>query len=216
VSVQDAGTGDGHAQHLVDRFVSAAAGMRPDEVQAVLDEIGTRGSFEATMDRYVFPALRALGVAWETGRVTVAAEHAASAAVARWIGAAFDAAGSGRPDVRPVIVGLPPGARHELGALAFATAARRAGMSVHHLGADLPAPDWIGAARAVDAAGAVIGVPTSGDAESARAVAGSLHEAIRGIPIAFGGDGARGLRGTVLSPELKQAIAELRQRLAAG
>lgn len=208
-------TPDTDAATIVEHFVQAAGEMDTAGVQRVLDDIGSRGSFEATVDRYLFPALRALGTAWQDGTVSVAAEHAASAAAARWLGAAFDAAGSAG-DSRPVLVGLPPGARHELGALAFATAARRAGMPIQYLGADLPAAEWIRAARATSAAGAVIGVPTASDAQPARAVAGALHEAIRGIPIAFGGEGARGIRGTVLPDQLRQAVADLRARLAAG
>ena len=67
----------------------------------------------------------------------MAAEHAASAAVGRWIGAAYDAAGANRSDARPIVVGLP--ARHELAALAFAVAARRAGLTVQYIGALLDA-----------------------------------------------------------------------------
>ena len=138
----------------------------PPPCSAVLDEMGARASFEPMIDRYLFPALRALGDAWQAGDVSVAAEHAASAAVARWIGAAYDAAGTNRLDARPVLVGLPPGARHELAALAFATAARRAGLTVHYLGADLPATEWMRAARSTDASVAVIGVPTTADANA--------------------------------------------------
>ena len=69
----------------------------------------------------------------------MAAEHAASAAVGRWIGAAYDAAGTNRSDARPIVVGLPAGARHELAALAFAVAARRAGLTVQYIGALLDA-----------------------------------------------------------------------------
>jgi MerR family transcriptional regulator, light-induced transcriptional regulator len=48
-----------------------------------------------------------------------------------------------------VLVGLPPGSRHELGALAFATAARRAGLAVLYLGRDLRIDDWVRAAGGV-------------------------------------------------------------------
>ena len=119
------------------------------------------------------------------------------------------------PDARPVLVGLPPGARHELAALAFATAARRAGMTVHYLGADLPAAEWMRAARSTDAAVAVIGVPTSADADAARAVARSLRRGVPGLVVAFGGDGAIGMRpGSVLPDGLPNAVSDLQSRLA--
>ena len=76
------------------------------------------------------------------GRLSVAGEHAASAAMARRLAAAFQAAGGRRPGVA-VIVGLPPGSRHELGALAFAAALRRRGVGVLYLGPDVPIDGWV-------------------------------------------------------------------------
>ena len=205
---------DEESDELVDRFVAAATDMDSAALQSVLDEMGARASFEPMSDRYLFPALRALGDAWEAGAVSVAAEHAASAAVARWIGAAYDAAGSNRTDARPVLVGLPTGARHELAALAFATAARRAGLSVQYLGADLPAAEWLRAARSTNASVAVIGVPTSADADAARAVARALRRGVPGLIVVFGGDGAAGMvRGSVLADGLPNAVRELQSRL---
>ena len=206
---------EAEAGELIERFVSAAAAMGSAALQSVLDEMGARASFEPMCDRYLFPALRALGYAWQSGAVSVAAEHAASAAVSRWIGAAYDAAGTNRHDARPVLVGLPPGARHELAALAFATAARRAGMAVHYLGADLPAAEWLRAARSTDAAVAVIGVPTTADADAARAVAKALRRGVPDLVVTFGGDGADGLqRESVLADGLPNAVSDLEARLA--
>jgi methylmalonyl-CoA mutase cobalamin-binding subunit len=146
--------------------------------------------------------------------VSVAAEHAASAAVGRWIGAAYDAAGSNRPGSRPILVGLPAGARHELAALAFATAARRAGLTVQYLGADVPGADWLRAAKATDASAAVVGVPTPADASAARAVVASLR-ALPDLLVTLGGDGALGMRRqSVLPLPLPDAVRELQSRLA--
>ena len=211
---RDGATPETEAAKLVDRFVSAAAAMDSASLRAVLDEMGVRASFEPMIDRYLFPALRALGDAWQAGDVSVAAEHAASAAVARWIGAAYDAAGSNGSNARPVLVGLPPGARHELAALAFATAARRAGLTVHYLGADLPAGEWMLAARSTNAAVAVIGVPTAADADAARAVARSLRRGVPGLAVAFGGDGAAVMqRQSVLAQGLPNAVRDLQSRM---
>jgi MerR family transcriptional regulator, light-induced transcriptional regulator len=198
------------ADPLVDRFVNAAAAMDAAALAAVLDEMGSRSSFEPMVERHLFPALRALGAAWASGDVSVAAEHAASAAVARWLGTAFEAAAANRPNDPPILVGLPPGARHELGALAFATACRRAGLAVRYLGADLPAADWARAARDTDAAAAIIGVPTAADADAARAVARTLRRASPGLLVAFGGRGAADLtRATVLPAGITDAVAAI-------
>ena len=101
------------------------------------------GSFESVVDDLLLPAAAALGDAWASGRLSVGGEHAASAAMARRLGAAFQAAGA--PGKVSVVVGLPPGSRHELGALAFAAALRRRGVGVLYLGPDVTVDGWIDA-----------------------------------------------------------------------
>jgi MerR family transcriptional regulator, light-induced transcriptional regulator len=172
---------------LADRFVAAAEVMDESEVEDVLDAIFATGSFEHAVDGYLLPALEALGEAWADGRVDVAAEHAASHAVLRRLSAAFQAAGRPADGAGAILVGLPPGARHELGGLAFATAARRAGLPVVYLGADLPVRDWLAAATRTQARAAVIGVVTASDREPAERVASELLAADPGLVVAFGG-----------------------------
>lgn len=172
---------------LIEAFVDAAAAYDAEQTEAALDEIFATGSFERIADELLLPALVALGEAWAQGRISVAGEHAASHAVLRRLAAAFQAAG--RPSRRTgiVLVGMPPGGRHELGALSFAVAARRAAMPVLYVGPDLPLQDWVDTARAVRARAAVIGVVVPGDASGAAAVARALDAAVPGITIAFGG-----------------------------
>ena len=150
------------AQDAVASFVSAARGLDPAAIGASLDEAFAAERFEAAIDHVVFPALRAVGEGWADGSVDVAMEHAASEAVRRRLARFYDAAagGGGRPDV---IVGLPPGGQHDIGVLAFAVAARRAGLTVLYLGANVPIESW---ARAVETTGvrlAVIGVVGAAD-----------------------------------------------------
>ncbi|HUQ44034.1 MAG TPA: MerR family transcriptional regulator, partial [Candidatus Limnocylindria bacterium] len=148
----------GDADQLAARLVAAAAAMDPKALDRVLDDLFSKGSFEQVANDFLFPALRRLGEAWATGQINVAGEHLASSAVHRRLGLALDAAASVEDRSGSVLVGLPPGGRHELGALAFAVAARRAGLAVSYLGPDLPVEDWI--AAAADASAAVIGVVT--------------------------------------------------------
>ncbi|HET9435646.1 MAG TPA: MerR family transcriptional regulator [Candidatus Limnocylindrales bacterium] len=170
-----------------DAFVEAAARLDSDGVEAILDEMFARGSFERIADDYLMPAVVALGDAWAHGRIDVAAEHLASHAVLRRLAAAYQAAGRPNFDPGGVIVGLPPGSRHELGALAFGVAARRAGLRVLYLGPDLPIDDWVATAERVGARAAVIGSVTAADRGPARRVALALREALPGIVVAFGG-----------------------------
>jgi MerR family transcriptional regulator, light-induced transcriptional regulator len=173
---------------LAAAFVDAAADMDEPHVEAILDEIFASGSFERAVDDRLMPGLRSLGEAWATGQVSVAAEHAASHAVLRRLAAAFQAAGNGAGG-RPVLVGLPPGCRHELGALAFATAVRRRGIGVVYLGPDVPLQSWVDAVRSTRARAMVVGAPTGADLDAAEEIA-RAGLALDAVVVAIGGGAA--------------------------
>jgi hypothetical protein len=198
---------------LGSRFVHAARALDPDAIATVLDDLFSRGSFEHVASELLFPALERLGDAWAGGVVSVAGEHLASNAVLRRLGLALDAAGrSARPGPM-VIVGMPPGGRHELGALAFAVAARRAGLAVTYLGPDLPADDWVGAALGAEAA--VLGVVAPRDRGPATEVAHRLAAAYPRLVIAFGGRAAPSSGDIPRLPnDLSSAVGALIERLA--
>ena len=191
-------------------FVDAAARLDAITLAEVLDEQFSRGSFESVVDGWLMPALRALGEGWAAGRVSVAGEHLAAYAVQRRLAAAYDAAASRASGPR-VIVGLPPGARHELGALAFATAARRAGLAASYLGADLPAADWSLAVAAHRATAAVLSAAKGTDLDGLRSVVTRLRADSPDLVVAVGGaDRDEAPRGCVrLEHEIGVAAAQL-------
>ena len=178
------------AVDFASRFVTAAGSFDLIGIEEVLDEMFAAGTFERVVDEHLLPALKALGDAWADGRVDIAAEHAASHAVLRRLAAAYQAAGRPSDELGAILVGLPPGARHELGGLAFAVAARRAGLPVLYLGPDLPVNDWVGVAMRTHARAAVIGVVTAADREPAERVATALLDARPDLLVAFGGRSA--------------------------
>jgi methanogenic corrinoid protein MtbC1 len=165
------------AATCTDGFLSSAARMDTAGIEESLDGGFALGSFEHVVDSWLFPTLAALGAGWERGDVDVAGEHAASHAVHRRLSAAFDAAAS-RSRGPAVVVGLPSGSQHELGALAFATAIRRRGLNVLYLGANVPASSWETAVTSHAARAAVLAVVTPEDRPAATTVAERLstHE----------------------------------------
>jgi len=191
------GPPDNGATSRIDAFVGAAIALDSVRLERVLDDMFSRGSFERVTTDEVLPALTAIGDAWADGRLGVGAEHAASHAVLRRLAGAFQAAGRPAASVGAVLVGLPPGSRHELGALAFAVAGRRAGLPVLYLGPDLPAADWVATASDTRARAAVIGSPTGADAAPATDVALALRAENPSIVIAFGGRAADRASGRV-------------------
>lgn len=204
---------------LVQAFVDAAAGLDPDALEVVLDRMFARGTFEVIADGQVLPALAAVGDAWADGRLGVAAEHAASHAVLRRLSAAYQAAGRQAPSQGAILVGMPPTVRHELGALAFSTAARRAGLPILYLGPDLPVADWVATAIETKARAAVIGVLVESDVRPAVAVAEGLRAALPDLLVCFGGRSAARARNdgagpTLILPEpLDAAVGALQDEL---
>jgi methanogenic corrinoid protein MtbC1 len=122
----------------------------------------------------------------------VAAEHAASHAMLRRLAAAYQAAGRPAPRAGSILVGMPPTVRHELGALAFSTAARRAGLPILYLGSDVPVDDWVATAQRTGARAAVVGAVTAADVRPAIEVGAALRAALPRLVLAFGGHASAG------------------------
>lgn len=197
-------------------LIDAAARYDPAAVEGALDDLFGRGSFEAVIDDLVLPASAMLGDAWADGQIDVAAEHLASSAILRRLSALFDQ--GGLPGIGPrVLVGLPPGSRHELGALAFAVALRRLGVDVLYLGADVPVESWVDAATASAAQAAVVGVVTTRDVSTATDVATALRTSRPDLVLAAGGGSAGGLSEiggvTILPTRVVEAAGVLHGRL---
>ena len=196
-------------------LVEAAARIDGPVIERALDDIFAMGSFERMVDDHLYPALVALGDAWARGEVDVAGEHAASAAALRRLGMAFDAAGSAGAGDASVLVGLPPGSRHELPALGFAVALRRAGISTTYLGPDVPIKSWVTAVRQAHVRAAVIGVVMAEDMLGAATVVTALRDRHPDLIIAVGGRHSRELSDASahLPAPLVDAVADLRRML---
>lgn len=203
---------------LIGRFIDAATRMDIAATGAVLDEIFAQGSYEAIVDDLLMPALAAMGSAWSEGKLDVAAEHAASAAVHRRLSALYEAAAVvGEPIV---MVGLPPGARHELGALAFSVAVRRLGVSVLYLGPDVPVASWVHVIEQNRTRVAIIAIVQEADRSAALDVVEALRETSSSLVLAVGGkhsdwDEAQEAGIVVLPARINEA-AGVAARLASG
>ena len=216
-TVSAADVGRGTAGDLIDAFRTAARLFDIPAIEEVLDDAFAAQRFEGAMRDVVFPALRAVGDGWSSGEIDVAAEHAASETVRRRLSQLYDAAGLSVSGPT-VLVGLPPGSHHEIGAFAFAVAARRAGLGVLYLGADVPLESWLRTARETEAPMVVLGVVTIADVASATLVAEGLHTLARPPRCLLGGALARTVtltEGVAWLPDsLDEAVARLTE--AAG
>jgi DNA-binding transcriptional MerR regulator len=202
-----------HRSEDAEAFVRAAERLDAASATAVLDARFALGTFEHVVDDWLMPTLKLVGEEWAEGRLTVAGEHLVSYAVQRRLAAAYEAA-SGRFDGPTLLVGLPPGARHELGLLAFAVAARRAGFTTVYVGADLPATDWIRSVERRHAAGVVMAVPRESDVPGARTIVGAIATSHPEVVIGLGGSQQNAVDpGIHLGHSIAVAVGEMSRRL---
>jgi DNA-binding transcriptional MerR regulator/methylmalonyl-CoA mutase cobalamin-binding subunit len=194
IAAEPAVTADGDQ---TDAFIEAAKHLDEQALTHVLDEAFARGSFEFVVDRWLMPMLRQMGDEWMAGRMDIANEHFASHAIMRRLNAAFESAAQAKTG-RLVLVGLPSGSYHEMGALAFATVARRRGMEAVYLGADVPPAAWTTAIGRHDSAAAVVAVMTSKDVAPARHTVESLLSTSPQLVVAIGGPHAHKVKGDAL------------------
>lgn len=204
---------------LVESFVAATRELDVPAMERILDESFASQRFELAIEGVVSPALRAIGIAWSQDEIDVGAEHAASETVRRRLARFYDAAGIGDRLPR-VIVGLPPEGHHEIGAFAFAVAARRAGLDVLYLGANVPLESWLRTVRETAAPVVVLGVVTPSDVVAAGAVVDALRVSPRPPNCLVGGplsaaslDGVRTIR---LPIALDDAVAAVIGLLGSG
>jgi methanogenic corrinoid protein MtbC1 len=209
----------GTAADLIDAFRTAARLFDIPAIEDVLDDAFAAQRFEGAMRDVVFPALRAVGDGWSSGDIDVAAEHAASETVRRRLSQLYEAAGLSVAGPT-VLVGLPPGSYHEIGAFAFAVAARRAGLGVLYLGADVPLESWLRTARETEAPLVVLGVVTIADVASATLVAEGLRTLAQPPRCFLGGALARTVKVTEgvawLPDPLDEAVARLTEAAGAS
>ena len=194
-------------------LIRAAERLDSASASAVLDARFALGTFEHVIDDWLMPTLKRVGEEWAHGRLTVAGEHLVAYAVQRRLAAAYEAA-SGRADGPALVIGLPPGARHELGLLAFAVAARRVGFSTVYVGADLPVADWATAVEARNAVGIVLAVPRPEDVTPAQKIVDTLRNQRPHLVIGLGGSQQDAVEGGIhLGHSITVAVGEMVRRL---
>lgn len=208
-------------QTQVDDLLRAAQTLDSTLLTRVLDEAWARTSLETLIDSWLVPAMAAIGEAWVSGKIDVAGEHFVSAGVHGRLAAAYEAAGS-RPGAPALVTGLPAGARHHLGALAFSVCARRQGLDVVYLGADVPDDSWLYAVRSLRPAGVAVSVPLESDVASAVTLCQRLIESQSPVSIRLGGPAAAaaaqqvGSAVTLLPPSVVASATEVAAALHAS
>jgi excisionase family DNA binding protein len=201
---------DAQAARLYDAIVSG------DETQArhLFARLARGVPLTDLCERILAPALVRIGAGWATGRLTIAAEHRASAICERLI-----AARSRQPDGRPrglAVTATPPGERHGLPALMATACLREDRWLVHHLSSDLPVSEVIGLAAETGADLVVLSAATPTSAADAGQAAAEIAGALPGVRVLTGQPGQtltqlRQLAREVLGLAEAEAVGERRE-----
>lgn len=199
---------------LIDHLLRAAAALDATAIGESLDALLGLGPFEAVIDTNVLPAMHDLGLAWADGRVSVAGEHLTANTLMRRLSSLYEEAGQDQQGPT-VLIGLPPYGHHELGLLAFAVAARRAGLRTHYVGANLPVRDWQAAATAPEVGAVVLSASITEDVAPMLNVLAAVEESAPTVVRCVGGgqqhrapDGVVQL-GHLVAPAAQQLVAAL-------
>ncbi len=185
------------------------------------DGSGLDRELRRTIARYGIPVfledvvptlMRRVGDEWEAGRLSVAHEHLASAAV---IAIILDAMRSvpESPGAPKLLIATPASERHAVGAALAAAAAAIDGWSIVYLGVDVPAADIVAAAAASNARAVALSVVHTGEPDTVvrelRAVRAALAA---NVPVIVGGAAASRMADRLTEPGLIvcDSLAEMR------
>jgi DNA-binding transcriptional MerR regulator len=200
-----------HEHHA--RAIAAARALDTAALSQALRRALLSLGTPAFLEDVLAPVITGIGDDWHEGRIGVAHEHAATAAIEHllaWIVREFDVGGN----APRVLLATPAGERHALGAMIAAAAASHDQWSVTWLGTDLPAAQIAAAAaqHAVHVVGLSAVAPNRGAARAEiETVRRELDDA---IPLLIGGaaaDLAKDLDGVVAVRDLTHWRALLRQ-----
>ncbi len=118
----------------------AVTSLDLDLLREVLERAGVELGDSALAEQLMVPLIEKIGSGWETGELSIAEEHAASAVIrellflnSRPYAESFSAPG--------IVIATPAGQLHELGAALVSSTARRRGWRVTYLGASVPAEE---------------------------------------------------------------------------
>lgn len=150
-----ASAGDAPYQPLIDDFLAAARRLDPGSVRALLDHAHDELGLEVAICGVLLPAMRQIGVWWETGHCDVAHEHLASEAARSWMNRLlYMGPAPWQPEV--VLLCCGPRDQHTIGLEAMALLLANRGWPCRLLGARTPSRSLAAALEGTGAAALVL------------------------------------------------------------
>jgi methanogenic corrinoid protein MtbC1 len=189
----EGGTGTGADRDEVLALVDSLLGSDYPAAQQRLRQAMSDGATLADVFvDLVQPALYEVGFAWETGRITAAQEHLASAMVSRLLASLSDGAETGSG--RLAVVTTAPTETHEFGAWMVADILRGSGWEVRFLGSQLPTAEILHFLRSVKPQLLACSVTLEVHLPSMRELVEGIRsdEALSSLPVLVGGQAFSG------------------------
>ncbi len=167
-------------------LLAATIGLDGPAIRQILSRALLQTGPVAALDDVITPFLRAVGDAWECGETGVANEHLATSIIRDALGAMLQSA-TPVPNAPVLLSGTLSGELHELGAMMACVVAAARGWRVLHLGPNLPAIEFVRAAK--DAKPRVVCIGIAGAEDTRREIAALRHGLGAKATIVAGGDG---------------------------
>ena len=176
---------DGERTDHSERLAAALSRFDEADANAILDDAIARFTVDTLVSRVLLPVLHEVGTRWESGEISVAEEHFATALLRGRMLALGRNWGTGRGPL--AVLAGPPGELHDLGLIAFGLVLRERGWRVALLGGDTPIPTIDGAIAKLRPDAIVLAAVTPDPFE---AVADEIRGLARNTPVLIGGEGA--------------------------
>jgi DNA-binding transcriptional MerR regulator len=218
-SVRDLLALDGPAVDYIADILAAAERGDPVAIREHLGRAQAALGLAACLDDVLLPAMRQIGVWWQTGRCDVDQEHLATEAARAWLETLIAYAPTpGRPT--PIVLACGPTDLHTIGLEALAILLRYQQWPCRMLGARTPVPALLAAIRATGTDAVVI---VSHLNTGRRRAIQSLREAAdRDVHVFYAGNAftsprsRRNVPGTYLGTRLQEAGQIIGVQLAEG
>ncbi len=203
----------GHTPALpFDEVLGAIARLDAREVERLLAfQLFARGPRDFARN-FLLPLLVEVGARWESGRLSIVAEHMATFLAGSLLGGALRAVPVLQRS-RPILFATPAGERHEFGVLVAALVATSAGANAAYLGTELPVGEIARAAAQLHARAVALGVVTLDPAETTPYLRALRRELDRSVAIWVGGAASRQVEPLPDGVTLADDLDELEERV---
>ena len=163
------------------------ARRRREAAESVLALARAGRTLEGVVEDVVLPAMRYLGFLWETGRVSVADEHAATEICRYVLSRLFDSIGPAKPAGFKALASCVPGEEHELGVEIVGEYLRLKGWEVFSVGRSTPLDDILKALADFRPQVAFFSATLVANLPAARALVVEAQKNLPGLGVVLGG-----------------------------